>query len=86
MLRVALGDIFVEVYAEKFSEPGRNERRKISDLVATLGRGDDGPVTGGERMTEDLPDKGIHALGKLLHHIGVGLYVGQGSAIDRLLP
>ena len=50
MLRVALGDIFVEGYVEKFSKQGRNERCKISNLVATLGRGNDGPIAGVERM------------------------------------
>lgn len=86
VLRVALGNIFVERYAEKLREPGRNERRKISDLVATLGRGNDAPVARGERVAEDLPDKGIHALGKFLHHIGVALNVGQRPAIERLFP
>lgn len=38
MLRVALGNVFIERYAEKFSEPGRNERGKISDFVATFRR------------------------------------------------
>ena len=86
MLRVALGNIFVERYAEKLREPGRNKRRKISDLMATLGRGNDAPVAGGERMTENLPDKGIHTLGKLLNHIRVALNVGQSPAIERLFP
>lgn len=37
MLRVALSYIFIEGYAEKFSEPGRNERCKIPDLVEMYG-------------------------------------------------
>lgn len=86
MLRVALGNVFIEGYAEKFSEPGRNERGKISDLVATFGRCNDSPVAGGKRMTKNLPDKGIHALGKFLYHIGVALDVGKCPAIERLLP
>ena len=86
MLRVALGYIFVEGYAEQFSEPSGNERSEVALLVATLGRGNDGPVAIGERVAENLTYKGIHALGKLLDHIGVALNVGQGSAIDRLLP
>ena len=86
MLRVALGNIFVERYAEKRGEPCGNERSKVAHLVATLGRGNDAPVAIAQRVTEDLSNKGIHALGKLLHHIGVGFNVGQGSAVDRLLP
>ena len=84
MLRVTLGNIFVERYAEKRGDPCGNERSEVAHLVATFGRGDDAPVAGGERVAKDLPDKGIHTLGKLLHHIGVGLYVGERPAINRL--
>ena len=86
MLRVALGYIFVEGYAEQFGEPGGNERGEVVLLVATLGRGNDGPVAIGERVAENLTYKGIHALGKLLDHIGVALYVGKGAPVDRFLP
>ena len=83
---MALGEVFVEAYTEQVGEPSGNERSKVALLVATLGRGNDAPVAGSERMAEDLPDKGVHTLGKLLDHIGVALNVGQGSAVDRLLP
>lgn len=86
MLRVALGNVFVERYTEQFGEASGNERGEVSLLVATLGRGNDAPVAGSERMTENLPDKGVHTLGKLLDHIGVALNVGQRPAIERLFP
>ena len=86
MLREALGNVFVEWYAEKFGEASGNERGEVALLVATLGRGNDAPVAGSERMTENLPYKGIHTLGKLLDHIGVALNVGQRPAIERLFP
>lgn len=86
MLAVALGKVFVKRYAEQFGKTRGNERGEVSGLMATLGRGNDAPVAGGERMTEDLPDKGIHALGKFFHHIGVGLDVGKGAPVDRFLP
>ena len=83
MLRVALGNIFIERYAEKRGVPCGNERSKVAHLVATLGRGNDAPVAVGERVAEDLSDKGIHTHGKLLDHIGVALNVGQGSAANQ---
>ena len=75
VLRVALGNIFVERYAEKLREPGRNERRKISDLVATLGRDNDAPVTAGERAAEYLTDE--------LYDVGSKNSTISGSALLR---
>ena len=86
MFRVALGNIFVERYAEKFSDSCGNERCEVAHLMATLGRGDDAPVAGGERVAEDLPYKGIHTLGKLIDHSIVALNVCQRPAIKRLFP
>ena len=54
--------------------------------MATLRRGDDAPVAGGERVAEYLPDKGIHTHGELPDHIGVALDVGESPAIKRLFP
>jgi len=58
---------------------------KFLTLWLRLGEVTMPPVAGGERVTEDLLDKGIHALGKLLNHIGVDLNVGQGAPINRLV-
>ena len=44
MLRVALGNIFVERYAEKRAYLRGNERSEVARLVATFGRGNDAPV------------------------------------------
>ena len=86
MLRVTLGNIFVERYAEQFGEPGRNERGKISDLVATFGRGNDTPVATRERMAENLTDELCDVGSEKLHHIGVALNVGQSPTIERFFP
>lgn len=82
MAAVALGEVFVEADAEQVGEPCGNERSEVALLVSALGRGNDAPVAGGERVAQDLSDKGIHTLGKFLHHIVVALNVGQGSAVD----
>ena len=86
MLRVTLGEIFVKVHAQECCEPCGNQRCKIAFLVATLRRGDDAPVAGGERVAEYLPDKGIHTHGEFPDHIGVAFDVGESPAIKRLFP
>lgn len=84
MFRVTLGEIFVKVHAQECCEPCGNQRCKIAFLVATLRRGDDAPVAGGERVAEYLPDKGIHTHGEFPDHIGVAFDVGESPAIKRL--
>ena len=86
MLRVALGNIFVERYAEKQGEPCGNERSKVAHLVATLGRGNDAPVATRERMAENLTDELCDVGSEKLHHIGVALNVGQSPTIERFFP
>ena len=86
MLTVALGEVFIERYAEQFGEPGGNERREIPGLVATLGRGNEAPVAVGEGVAEDLPDKVIHTLGKFFDHTLIRFYLGESASVNRLLP
>lgn len=86
MFRVALGNIFVERYAEQFSEPGGNERGEVALFVATLGGGNDAPVAISERAAEYLTDEFCDVGSEKLDHIGVALDVGQRPAIERLFP
>lgn len=85
MLGMALGNIFVERYADNFANTSSNERSEVARFVSAFGGGHDAPVAKTERVTQHLPDKVGNAIGKFLNHCIVALYVGQRPTIKRFL-